>query len=321
MNMLLVAALLASTSLFTSETALIGEQYPVDQELHIYSAQAQQLYKWLLKECDGQITKRDLYGQSQQLAERLQLKKWTYYQLIKELSRCREKAKAQQRTSTATSSLATRQSSITVETATRATDRITIVLQTSFPTAIPLATKIPQHVTNETTANTVTKVPITITTKAMQRATDKTPVDVTTETAENGKTEDRNNTAETTSTTADANTVTSMTQTTAPKMKKTTAESVTAKSTPTTTPTTTTRTTKVATTTSTTTAAPVVTEEPQPIECQIAVNLTQSWRLEHRGQGLKGGGPGATDGYACDFYQTPQWFRFAGAAGKKNMFS
>lgn len=61
---------------------------------------------------------------------------------------------------------------------------------------------------------------------------------------------------------------------------------------------------------------------PLPLECQTATNLTQSWRMEHNGGGIRGGGPnayfntsGSNQGYACDLRRSLGWFRFAGPAG------
>ena len=52
-------------------------------------------------------------------------------------------------------------------------------------------------------------------------------------------------------------------------------------------------------------------------QCLSATNLTESWRMDHDGQDLKGSGPNAYNGvYACDFRKELQWFRFTGAAGK-----
>ena len=69
------------------------------------------------------------------------------------------------------------------------------------------------------------------------------------------------------------------------------------------------------TTESTTTSAPL------PSQCLSATNLTDSWRMDHDGKDLKGGGPNAwSDGRACDFRQSLQWFRFAGSAGKNIVF-
>ena len=59
------------------------------------------------------------------------------------------------------------------------------------------------------------------------------------------------------------------------------------------------------------------TTQPTPVQCLSATNLTDSWRMDHNGQDLKGGGPNAhSSGWACDFRKSLQWFRFTGAAGK-----
>ena len=54
--------------------------------------------------------------------------------------------------------------------------------------------------------------------------------------------------------------------------------------------------------------------------CLSATNLTESWRMDHDGKDLRGGGPNAhsSSGRACDFRKSLQWFRFTGAAGKNN---
>ena len=49
--------------------------------------------------------------------------------------------------------------------------------------------------------------------------------------------------------------------------------------------------------------------------CQNAYNYTEPWRRDHNGSGLKPGGPHSERGYACDLYESPQWFRFSGEAG------
>ena len=60
-----------------------------------------------------------------------------------------------------------------------------------------------------------------------------------------------------------------------------------------------------------TTTTPVV-----PVECQQAVNYTQSWRRDHKGSDIKPDGPNSWLGYACDLhFSSSQWFRFSGAAG------
>ena len=54
-----------------------------------------------------------------------------------------------------------------------------------------------------------------------------------------------------------------------------------------------------------------------PQECLSARNLSESWRLDHSGSDIKGGGPNAQSGWACDLRKDFGWFRFVGAAGKK----
>ena len=43
--------------------------------------------------------------------------------------------------------------------------------------------------------------------------------------------------------------------------------------------------------------------------CASAVNLTDSWRLDHTGSNIM------NKGYTCDLQSKLQWFRFQGAAG------
>ena len=63
----------------------------------------------------------------------------------------------------------------------------------------------------------------------------------------------------------------------------------------------------------------IETVQPPPAECLSATNLTDSWRMDHDGKGLKGGGPNADFvGRACDFRKSLQWFRFTGAAGRND---
>ena len=57
-----------------------------------------------------------------------------------------------------------------------------------------------------------------------------------------------------------------------------------------------------------------------PIQCQTAVNFTESWRLLHNGEDVRGGGAhSSSSGYACDIHEDTTWFRFTGAAGKRAM--
>ena len=60
------------------------------------------------------------------------------------------------------------------------------------------------------------------------------------------------------------------------------------------------------------------TSTTSPSQCLSATNLTDSWRMDHDGKNLKGRGPNAVSGWACDFRKSLQWFRFTGAAGKNN---
>ena len=56
----------------------------------------------------------------------------------------------------------------------------------------------------------------------------------------------------------------------------------------------------------------------RPIECQQAVNYTQSWRLDQSGSDLQPGGLHSYKGYACDFgANSLNWFRLSGPAGNK----
>ena len=45
----------------------------------------------------------------------------------------------------------------------------------------------------------------------------------------------------------------------------------------------------------------------QPVECQQAINYTQSWRLDHAGKNIKPGGLYSKRGYACDL-QNKDWY-------------
>ena len=88
----------------------------------------------------------------------------------------------------------------------------------------------------------------------------------------------------------------------------TTAPAVVALSTTTkqTTPTTTKQTTPITTKQTT----PTTTAPTQPVECQQAVNYTQSWRRDHKGSNIKPGGLHSDVGYACDLgASSSQWFR------------
>ena len=77
------------------------------------------------------------------------------------------------------------------------------------------------------------------------------------------------------------------------------------------------------TTTEPTTTKPTTTEptttKPLPAPCLSATNLTDSWRMDHEGKDLKGGGPNAYIGRACDLRKELQWFRFTGPAGKNSI--
>ncbi|XP_067933925.1 oncoprotein-induced transcript 3 protein-like [Watersipora subatra] len=54
-----------------------------------------------------------------------------------------------------------------------------------------------------------------------------------------------------------------------------------------------------------------------PPECLTATNLTESWRMDISGSGIKPGGPNSFDEYACDLNIDLQWFRFTGDAGNR----
>ena len=55
---------------------------------------------------------------------------------------------------------------------------------------------------------------------------------------------------------------------------------------------------------------------PAPSPCTSAHNLTESWRRDHDGMHLRGGGSNTIVGWACDFRKDLQWFRFTGSAGR-----
>ena len=110
--------------------------------------------------------------------------------------------------------------------------------------------------------------------------------------------------------------------------KKTTTPSTTTPPTTTkttTTPTTTMPPTTTKTTTTPTTTIPTTTTKRTPTTstkmsvlspCTSAHNLTESWRRDHDGKHLRGGGSNSNIGWACDFRKDLQWFRFTGSAGK-----
>ena len=51
--------------------------------------------------------------------------------------------------------------------------------------------------------------------------------------------------------------------------------------------------------------------------CRTAINLTDSWRMNHDGNSsIKGGGPRASSGRACDIRSDLKWFRFTEDAGE-----
>ena len=52
-----------------------------------------------------------------------------------------------------------------------------------------------------------------------------------------------------------------------------------------------------------------------PKECLTATNLTQSWRLDHKGSDIRPGGPHSYNNWACDLHKDLQWFRFSGDGG------
>ena len=68
-------------------------------------------------------------------------------------------------------------------------------------------------------------------------------------------------------------------------------------------------------TTTTTPSTTTTTVQPVPEECLIATNLTQSWRLDHKGSNIRPGGPHSDSGYACDLHKDLHWFRFSGDGG------
>ena len=75
------------------------------------------------------------------------------------------------------------------------------------------------------------------------------------------------------------------------------------------------------TTAGSTTDQPTTTSQFQTDQCTSATNLTESWRMDHAGKNLKGGGPRSYVGWACDLRKDLQWFRFTGAAGKRIFLS
>jgi hypothetical protein len=76
------------------------------------------------------------------------------------------------------------------------------------------------------------------------------------------------------------------------------------------------------TTTEKTTPTTATTPLPVPEECRKAVNYTQSWRRDHSGSDIRGGGPHNRAGYACDLHAgSSEWFRFSGAAGNRMLHS
>ena len=58
---------------------------------------------------------------------------------------------------------------------------------------------------------------------------------------------------------------------------------------------------------------PTTTMKAQPRMCRTAVNLTESWRLEHKGKNIR---PINNLTYACDL-NIKQWFRFSEGAGSR----
>ena len=64
---------------------------------------------------------------------------------------------------------------------------------------------------------------------------------------------------------------------------------------------------------STTTTTPSATSTPS--ECLTATNLTQTWRLDHKGGNIRPGGPHSFGGWTCDFNKGLKWFRFSGDGG------
>ena len=55
--------------------------------------------------------------------------------------------------------------------------------------------------------------------------------------------------------------------------------------------------------------------QPLPTECLTATNLTESWRLDHKGSDIRPGGPHSLSGWACDLHKDLKWFRFSGDGG------
>ena len=122
-------------------------------------------------------------------------------------------------------------------------------------------------------------------------------------------------TKQTTPTTTKQTTPTTTKQTTTTTTKQTIL-TTTKQTTPTTTKQTTPTTTKQTTPTTTKLTTPTTRPPTQPFDCQQAVSYTQSWRRDHKGSNIKPGGLYSSGGYACDLnINSPQWFRFSGAAG------
>ena len=69
-------------------------------------------------------------------------------------------------------------------------------------------------------------------------------------------------------------------------------------------------------TTPTTTTIPITTRPSLPVECLNAINLTESWRLDHSGSDIRP----INGGWNCDtslINSGRPWFRFSGNAGSK----
>ncbi|KAF6037121.1 hypothetical protein EB796_004571 [Bugula neritina] len=58
-----------------------------------------------------------------------------------------------------------------------------------------------------------------------------------------------------------------------------------------------------------------------PSECFTATSFTEAWRLDHQGAGHRPGGNYSYDGYACDFNEDVEWFKFSGPGGSKMLNS
>ena len=271
--------LLVVTGLVASCLLLVESAFlegSIENESNIYTAQIRVLSATLAKECPQGVRKFKRQL-SNTLSTHLEIQKTVYNNLLKELVECRHKNTLKS-TSKRTPLITKETRPTTVKMTTSSATRI----KTTTKTITPFTTRIATIVDMTTPT---TKIPIKTTKKQTNPATIKlfTPTR-----KEQTKVTKKKLTTAMSTQQADRTTTNLRVPTPTNQINPTTKKLATA----------------------------AITKKTQPVECQQAVNYTQSWRRDKKGSDIRPGGPYSHIRYACDHHpQSTQWFRFSGAAG------